>query len=117
MEINQFNRYAESGFSIIGKMCTLNDYQQLRNHFNNMNIRGNYLIVDLSRCTFSSSHGLGELVAINNTLARRKKKLILFNPRSEILSIITLAGIDKIVTVITGEDGLEKELHLEQTGT
>jgi len=113
MEIKLFDKYPETGLSIIGKMCTLNDYQQLRNYFNNINIKGDFLIVDLSRCTFTSSHGLGELVAIGNTLAKRKKKIILLNPRDEILSIITLAGIDKILTVISGDEKLEKELNLE----
>ena len=112
MEINPFNKYAETGISIIGKLCMLNDYQQLRNRFNNMNIKGNYLIIDLSRLTFTSSHGLGEFISINNTLARRKKKLILLNPRNEILSIISLAGIDKIITVLMSDEELEKELTL-----
>lgn len=115
MEIQSFDAYSETGISIIGKLCTLNDYQQLRNFFNNMKINGDYLIADLSRLTFTSSHGLGELIAISNALTRRKKKLILFNPRSEILSVLTLAGIDQVITVYLEEEDLIKKLDLEKS--
>ncbi len=116
MEIQSFDSYTETGISIIGKLCTLNDYQQLRNYFNNMKIRGNYLIADLSRLTFTSSHGLGEFMAIANTLVRRKKKLVLFNPRNEINSVLTLAGIDQVVKVYLNEEVLLKDLDTEKKG-
>ncbi len=115
MEIQSFDTYSETGISIIGKLCMLNDYQQLRNHLNNMRIAGNYLIVDLSRLTFTSSHGLGEFVAIANTLKRQKKNLILFQPRSEILSVLTLAGIDQLVSVYLEEEDLMKKLASEKS--
>ncbi len=114
MEITPFEDFSESGITIIGKLCSLNAYQQLRNYFNNMKIVNNYLIVDLRRCTFTSSHGLGELVAISNSLTRRRKKLILFSPREEIFNVITLSGIDQVITVLHSAEEVEKECSIKK---
>ncbi len=113
MEIKTFSKWNQTCVSLIGKLCTLNDYQQLRNHINNTKIKSDFLIVDLNRLTFTSSHGLGELVAISNALKKRKQKLLLFNPREEIKSIISLAGIDQVTTLLMNEHELERELDLK----
>ncbi len=106
MEISSFNKYNQTGFSLIGKMCTLNDYQLLKNHFTNIKNKSKNVIVDLSRLTFTSSHGLGTLISISKTLKKMGKNLILFNPREEIELIIKTAGIDKIIRIIQNENKL-----------
>lgn len=111
MELQKAEKCNETSIILIGKLCTLNDYQQLRNFCNNLKIKGQSLVIDLHRLTFSSSHGLGELVAISNSLLKRKIKLILFNPREEINAVLNLAGIDKVLTVTYTEEELIKKLQ------
>jgi anti-anti-sigma factor len=107
MEITPFDKVGEaSGVSLIGKLCTLNDYQLLRNYFNNISIKGSYVIIDLTRLTFTSSHGLGLFLGIANKLKTTEKELLLFNPREEIQSVLTLAGIDKRIRVAYSCDEL-----------
>lgn len=114
MEITSFKKCDKTGFSLIGKMCTLNDYQKLKTHFNNIKIENKYLIVDLSRLTFSSSHGLSIFIAASKTFAKTDTHLILFEPRDEIKAIIKLTSIDKVITVIDNEEKLEQLLNLEK---
>ena len=109
MEIGTFNNIdGVSGIALIGKLCTLNDYQQLRNRFNNISIEGNYAIIDLTRLTFTSSHGLGIFLGISRRLKTVKKELILFNPREEIKAVLSLAGIDKKVIVAYTSEELQQ---------
>ncbi len=109
MEISPFKKNdSVSGVSLIGKLCTLNDYQQLRNHFNNLLIKSSYAIIDLTRLTFTSSHGLGIFLGISRRLKTVNKELILFNPREEIKAVLTLAGIDKRVKVAYNNEELQQ---------
>lgn len=112
MEIAPFKKYNQTGFTIIGKVCSLNDYQKLRNFYNNLKIRDTNLIIDLSRMTFSSSRGLSLLVEIRQTLKRNGKKLFLLNPREEVGLIIELLGIDRIIPVIKTPGKNDKEILL-----
>ena len=108
MEISTFDKIDEvSGIALIGKLCTLNDYQQLRNYFNNITIKGSYAIIDLTRLTFTSSHGLGIFLGISG----RVKAAILFNPREEIKAVLTLAGIDKRVKVAYNSEDLRQLIN------
>ena len=112
MEISTFDKIDEvSGIALIGKLCTLNDYQQLRNYFNNITIKGSYAIIDLTRLTFTSSHGLGIFLGISGRLKAAKKELILFNPREEIKAVLTLAGIDKRVKVAYNSEDLRQLIN------
>jgi len=112
MEIAPFKKYDQTGFTIIGKVCSLNDYQKLRNFYNNLKIGDTNLIIDLSRMTFSSSRGLSFLVEIEQTLKRNGKKLFLLNPREEVGLIIELLGIDRIITIVKTPGKNSKEILL-----
>lgn len=101
MEIVPFEKNRRvPGISLIGKLCTLNDYQLLRNQFNNITIEGSYAIIDLTRLTFTSSDGLGIFFNIARRLKAIKKDLILFNPRKEVKSVLLITGIDKRIKII-----------------
>lgn len=118
MEITVFNKInGISGISLIGKLCTLNDYQQLRNHFNNVSIESRCAIIDLTRLTFTSSHGLGIFLGISRRLKTVKKELVLFNPRDEIKAVLTLAGIDKEILVASDSEELQQLINMEGTNT
>ena len=78
MEIVPFSKFNQKGFSLIGKLCMLNDYQQLQNHFNNFKIESKNLIVDLARLTFCTSQGLGIFITISNTLKKSGKLIKIY---------------------------------------
>jgi anti-anti-sigma factor len=103
MEINSFQKYGQQGFSVIGKMCDLNDYQHLISYFNNIKINDKIFIVDLSRLTFSSSHGLGLFIEISQTLQKSNTEIYLYKPRDEIHTIISLIGLDQVIPIIYNE--------------
>jgi anti-anti-sigma factor len=112
MEIGPFEKIeGVPGIALIGKLCTLNDYQQLRNYFNNITITGGYAIIDLTRLTFTSSHGLGIFLGISRRLQTAKKELVLFNPREEIKAVLSLAGIDKGVKVAYNDEELQHMIN------
>ena len=114
MSFNKFEKTA--GISLIGKLCTLNDYQQLRNHMTNLKMEGKYLVLDLSRLTFSSSHGLGILIGMFNKLKTTNIELVLYNPRDEINSILSISGIDKKIKTIHHEEQLRQMLEAVNNG-
>ncbi|MBN1980336.1 MAG: STAS domain-containing protein [Chitinivibrionales bacterium] len=103
MEIESGKILNQTSFSLIGKMVHLNDYQKLRNYCNNLRIDESLLIADLSRLTFSSTHGLGIFITVAKTIQKIGKQFILFKPREELLSIIQLIGIDQVIPVIENE--------------
>jgi len=108
MEIEHFQKDDHQGFSVIGKMCNLNDYQHLRSCFNNIKITKNKFIVDLSKLTFSSSHGLGLFIEIAQTLQKSDTEMYLYKPREEINTIISLIGLDQVLPIIQNEKELKK---------
>lgn len=112
MEITPFNKFESvPGISLIGKLCTLNDYQQLRNYLNNITLKSYYMIIDLSRLTFTSSHGLGIFLGISRKLKATGKELILYNPRDEIKAVLILAGIDKSIKAVYKEEDLKQTIN------
>ena len=114
MEITPFTKFESApGISLIGKLCTLNDYQQLRNYFNNITLKSNYTTIDLSRLTFTSSHGLGVLLGISSKLKAMGKELILISPRDEIKAVLTLAGIDKRIKVVYKEEDFQQTVNCD----
>jgi len=114
MEIMPFEKIENTtGISLIGKLCTLNDYQQLRNQITNLKIEGKHLILDLSRLTFSSSHGLGILIGMSNKLNTTDIELVLYNPREEIRSVLSVSGIDKKIKTVYTEEQLRQALKEE----
>ncbi|MGD9202349.1 MAG: STAS domain-containing protein [Chitinispirillia bacterium] len=106
MEIISFQKYDQQGFSVIGKMCDLNDYQHLRSYFDNIKINKKKFIIDLSRLTFSSSHGLGLFIEIAQTLQKSNTEIYLYKPREEINTIISLVGLDQIIPILRSEKEL-----------
>ena len=108
MEIMPFDLCeGNPGVSLVGKLCTLNDYQLLRNRFNNIVIPGKYAIIDLARLTFTSSHGLGLFLGIANQLSALGKELVLCNPQEDIASLLRVAGIDRKIRVVGSVDELD----------
>ena len=108
MEIDSFQKYNLQGFSVIGKMCDLNDYQHLQSYFNNMKINKKKFIIDLSRLTFSSSHGLGLFIEIAQKLQKSNTEIFLYKPREEINTIISLIGLNQVIPIIHSEKELKK---------
>jgi anti-anti-sigma factor len=82
---------------------------------NNTKVTGNFLIIDLRRLTFTSSHGLGELISISNSLKKRSKSPVFFNPRDEIRSIVKISGIDTVITIVESEEELVKIIGEKNT--
>lgn len=110
MEITPFTKYSKTDFSLIGKMCTLNDYQKLRNYFNNLKIKSKFLIIDMSRLTFTGTHGLGTLISISKSTKKQNVKMILYNPKEEINSVIKVTGISMIIKVVNDKKELAEAI-------
>jgi anti-anti-sigma factor len=100
MEITSYPAQNQSGFTIVGKLWSLEDYQKLRNLCTAVLGENKTVVIDLSRLTFSSSHGLSLFVEMDRLMHRNGKKLLLVNPRNEIRTLIELLGIDKIISLL-----------------
>ena len=110
MEIKSNALLNQTGFCLIGKMVSLNDFQKLQNYCNNLKITSDFLIIDIHRLTFASSHGLGIFITIAKTMQKVGKQLILFNPLDDVLSVCKIIGIDVVVPVMQNLEDLQNYL-------
>lgn len=61
------------------------------------------LIIDLHEVTFLDSAALGILVLTHKRFTQEQKKFCLLKPTEQGLKLLTIAGIQKIITVYTSE--------------
>lgn len=61
------------------------------------------LIVDLHEVTFLDSAALGVLVLTHKRFAQEQRKFCLLKPTEQALKLLTIAGIQKIITVYLSE--------------
>lgn len=116
MDVRAFKKDNRTVYRLVGKVCTLDDYEVLQSLIrDNVKITSKVIVIDLSRITFISSQGLGSLVALSNSLRGSDINLFLFNPRGEIKSEIELAGINMVIPTAYSEDELDKMVALRKS--
>ncbi|MDQ7032668.1 MAG: STAS domain-containing protein [Desulfonauticus sp.] len=67
----------------------------------------NILAIDLSEITFMDSTGIGFLVALNNKLKRKGKKLVLVKPSVQVIKTLKLINIYHFFDQIEDIDKIE----------
>ena len=62
---------------------------------------------DMSKVSYLNSTGLGELVRIKDCLMDRNIELILINPTQRVVSLLSMAGIDRFFNIIDDEHKID----------
>ncbi len=115
MEIKSFDKNRRTYYVLIGKVCTLHDYEELHSVIHdNVKLTNKIIIIDLSRITFISSQGLGSLISLSNSLRGTDINIYLFNPRGEIKQEIEMAGVNMVIPTAYSEDELEKMIKVKK---
>lgn len=110
MEMKVFEKDNHAGIMPVGKMCDLPDYEDLKNNIDTVKDRVDTIVIDLSRITFITSQGLGLFIYLSKMLQESNKRLILFNPRSDIKKTIKIAGIDLVIKTVYSKEDLEQTI-------
>jgi anti-sigma B factor antagonist len=63
------------------------------------------MVLDLSEVTFCDSTGLAALVGIYKRLAADDGRLVLRAPIPRVLNLLTVTGLNRVMTVTTADDG------------
>ncbi len=58
------------------------------------------VIVDLQKCDYVDSSGMGSLVTLHKLAMKEKQRLYLFNPVDRVRSTFELVKIDKLFSII-----------------
>lgn len=98
---------------LIGKICSLEDYKALRAISDDIKQNTKFVIIDLSRVTFTSSEGLGLFVHLYKTFKTGHIAFYLFSPRGEIQEAVELSGLDLIMPIVNTEEELQDQLNLK----
>ncbi len=108
MEIQIIEKRDATFYQVIGKICTLKDYDDLKNIVTAITTKSTLIVIDLSKVTFTSSQGLGVLVFISEEIRDSGTNVVFFNPRQEIKATMELAGIHRVVTIVYSEEEIQK---------
>ncbi len=109
MELKAFDKAKRTFYLLVGKVCTLQDYEEIHNLVrNNLELTNKIIIIDLARITFISSQGLGALVSLFNSFEGTDIRLVLYNPRGEIKQELELAGVTMAIPTVYSEEELEQ---------
>lgn len=108
MEIAASKKGNRKTYSFIGKLCTPDDVARLGDQLGDVADGTKQVLVDLSRLTFTNSHGLGRLVGINRTLHEVGVKLVLLAPRPDIRDAIELSSIHTLIPVVDTQEDADR---------
>lgn len=95
-------------YCLSGKVCTLSDYKTLYDLF--YTVKRKNVVLDLTETTFISTQGFGTFVSLNDIVSKTGNTLFIFNPNSQIMTTLELAGISKIIQIAFTGDELHKLL-------
>ncbi len=114
MEIKAFDKEKRTNYLLVGKVCTLQDYDEIHNLIrNNVKLTNKIIIIDLARITFISSQGLGSLISLFNSLKNSDIQLVLYNPRGEIKQELEMSGITMVIPTVYSDEELEKMIAMK----
>ncbi len=61
------------------------------------------LIIDMSGVTFLASIGIRHLVSAAKTLSRRNGRLVLLNPTTMVMEVLTASGLTNLLPIVHSE--------------
>ena len=87
--------------------AVINDIEQ--EFYNNAAAQNRSVIVDMTQVDFISSNAIRMLLASAKPLKKVDEKIVLMNPRPEIVNVIEMAGFDLIFPIVKNEsEALER---------
>jgi anti-anti-sigma factor len=107
MKIEIRNEYV--WITLRGKMWSPKDLNSLQHEVEILKEQNStQVVMDFRDISFISSQGLGFIVRLADILKKTGKKMVLLNPKEEILELIELSGVNKVVPVVLAEAQLDK---------
>jgi anti-anti-sigma factor len=64
------------------------------------------IVIDLSQTVFLDSHGLGAIIALRNTMVRRRGVVRLLNPSPFVEQVLELTRLHRVLDIVKSEEGL-----------
>ena len=89
----------ESNYKLTGRMDGTNAEQYDLEISSLLNSAGPSFSIDLSELTYISSLGLRVFLKAAKALKQQNKKLVLCQPNTDILDILTMSGFDQIMEI------------------
>ena len=107
MEIASSYRENYFQLSLTGQMWQHEDLEMLERHVEIcFKAKRPWIILDLERLTFLNSQALGRLVRLHTRCEEAGGKLILFQPRSNVLDVIEISNLPQFISVANTEEEL-----------
>jgi len=113
MEIASSYRETYFQLSLTGQMWQHEDLEMLERHVDIcFKAKRPWIILDLERLTFLNSQALGRLVRLHMRCKDAGGKLILFQPRSNVLDVIEISNLPQFIAIANTEDELTECMEI-----
>ena len=104
---------SKNGFSIIdiaGKINKLKDSSSLKLFIRKLqDEKKSHIALNLKEVTYLDSGALNALIFCHNALSRSEGKLVLIAPNQYVNDVLSVVGLDKIVTIYPSEEEFEHD--------